>query len=164
VSRHKGIQSTPFNAKLLIVSVKLLPIGTLDLCALNLWNVGYAVAQFVDVQQHKTEGRGFDSRCDIGIFIDFRPHYGHGVDIYEYQGYLLGYKGGECVWLTTFLPSSANFLEILWEHEPTGGLETVQTTIGIVLLLLGYVNLGNRVLINRYHKSYLLDYFHVYAN
>ena len=39
----------------------------------------------------------------------FRSHYGSGVDLAsnrnEYQGYLLGVKGGRCVGLTT-LPSS----------------------------------------------------------
>ena len=50
-----------------------------------------------------------------GFFItySFRPHYGPGVDSAsnrtEYQRYLLGGKGGQCVGLT-FLPSCADYL------------------------------------------------------
>jgi hypothetical protein len=45
------------------------------------------------------------------------PHYGPGVDSTfnrnEYQGYLLGGKGGRCVELASLPPSSADYLEIL---------------------------------------------------
>jgi hypothetical protein len=53
------------------------------------------------------------------FFIDiiFRSHYGPGVDSAsnrnEYQGYLVGCKGGRCVGLTTLPPSCADCLEIL---------------------------------------------------
>jgi hypothetical protein len=47
----------------------------------------------------------------------FRPHYGPGVDTVsntnEYQGYLLGGKGGRFVGRTTLAPSCADCLEIL---------------------------------------------------
>jgi len=47
----------------------------------------------------------------------FRPHYGPGInyssDINKYMGYLPGYKRGEYVWLTTFLPTCVTCLEIL---------------------------------------------------
>jgi len=48
----------------------------------------------------------------------FRPHYGPEVDSVsnrnEYQEYFLGFKGCQCVELTTLPPSCADCLEI-WE-------------------------------------------------
>ena len=56
-----------------------------------------------------------------GIF--FRPHYGPGVDSSsnrnEYQGYLLGGKGGLCVRLTNLKHSCVDCLEIL-DPQPPG--------------------------------------------
>jgi hypothetical protein len=52
-----------------------------------------------------------------------RPHYGPGVDSAlnrnEYQEYLLGDKGGQCIGLTTIPPSCAG-CPAVWEPEPHG--------------------------------------------
>jgi hypothetical protein len=55
----------------------------------------------------------------LGFFIDlvFPAALGPGVDsasnINEYQGYLLGGKGGQFIEMTTLLPSCADCFEIL---------------------------------------------------
>jgi hypothetical protein len=71
------------------------------------------VAQLVEAQRYKPEGRGFDSR------------YGPGVDSAsnrnEYQEYFLEGKGGRCVGLTTLPPSCADYLEI-WQPQPPGAI------------------------------------------
>jgi hypothetical protein len=61
--------------------------------------MGHAVAQLVEAQRYKSDGRGFDSRgChwDVSFTQSFRPHYGPGVDSAcnknEHQRYLLGVK------------------------------------------------------------------------
>ena len=103
--------------------------------------MGHAVAHLVEALRYKPEGCGFDSRwCHWNLSLTwfFRPHYGPGVDSasnrIEYQGYLLGGKGGWCLRLTT-LPfhvpivlksGSFNLL------EPSG---PVQTCNGIALPL-----------------------------
>jgi len=55
----------------------------------------------------------------------FRPHYDSGVDSTanrnEYQGCLLGVKGGRGVGLTILPPTCADCLEI-WELQPPGNL------------------------------------------
>jgi hypothetical protein len=64
---------------------------------------GPAVAQLVEALRYKPEGRGFDSRwCQriffIGIILPVRiPEYRN-----EYQEYLPGGKGGQCIRLTTY--------------------------------------------------------------
>ena len=75
--------------------------------------------------RYKPEGRGFDSRwCHRNFFLtsSFRPPYGLGVDsasnTNEYQGYLLGGKGGWCIELTALPLSCAECLEILEPHPP----------------------------------------------
>ena len=87
---------------------------------------GHAVAQLVEALRYKLEGRGFDSRwCpwNFSLTCSFRPHYGPWVDSAsnrnEYQEYLVGGKGGQCVGLTTLPASCANSLEI-WEPQPPG--------------------------------------------
>ena len=62
-------------------------------------NRGHAVAQLVEAQLYKPEGRGFDSRwChwNFSLTQSFRPQYGPGVDSAcnrnEYQEYFLGVK------------------------------------------------------------------------
>ena len=66
--------------------------------------------------------------CSITTHF-FRPHCGPGVDSAsnrnEYQGYLLGGKGGRCVGLTTLPPSCADCLEICESQspEPSGPLQ-----------------------------------------
>jgi hypothetical protein len=61
------------------------------------------------------EGHEFD--WDFSSTQSFLPHCGLGVESAsnrnEYQGYLLGGKGGWCVGLITLSPSCANCLEIL---------------------------------------------------
>jgi hypothetical protein len=61
------------------------------------------VAQLVEAQRYKAEGRGFDFQWvhwDFSLTTSFRPHYGPGVDSaskrIEYQGYIMGGKGGRC--------------------------------------------------------------------
>ena len=53
----------------------------------------------------------------LGLFIDFKPLYGPGVNSTskgnEYQEYLLGGKGGQCIGLTMLPPWYANCPEIL---------------------------------------------------
>ena len=80
----------------------------------------YAVAQLVEALCYKPQGHGVDlSRYhwDVPLPSTFRPQFDSGVDSApnrnEYQGYLLGSKGGRCVGLTTLRPSRANCLEIL---------------------------------------------------
>jgi hypothetical protein len=52
-----------------------------------------------------------------GIFHSFRPHYGPGIDLAfnrkEYQEYLVGGKGGRCVWLTNLSLPCTDCQEIL---------------------------------------------------
>jgi hypothetical protein len=86
------------------------------------------VAQLVEALLYKPEGRGFDSRrCHWNFLLTwpFRPHYDTGVDSAskrnEYQGYLLGGKGGKCVGLTTLPRACADCLEI-WDAQPPGTL------------------------------------------
>jgi len=62
-----------------------------------------------------------DVILSLEYFVDikpFRSHYGPGVDTApnrnEYQDYLLGGKGGQCVRLTTLLPLFADYFKI-WE-------------------------------------------------
>ena len=78
------------------------------------------MGQLVQELRYKPDGRGFDSRRghrDFSLIYSFRPHYGPGVDSAynrnEYQEYLLGDKGGQCVRLTTLPTSCAKYLEIL---------------------------------------------------
>jgi hypothetical protein len=47
----------------------------------------------------------------------------------EYQGYLLGCKGGRCVGLTS-LPSSCYSYEENWQSEPPGAQGTIQACTG----------------------------------
>jgi len=65
-------------------------------------------------------------------------HYGPGVDsasnIYEYQKYFLGDKGGRCEGLTTLPPSCADCLEIR-EPQLIEPSVLVQACNGIALLL-----------------------------
>jgi hypothetical protein len=89
--------------------------------------MGHAVAQFVEAQRFKPEGRGFDSRwChwNFSMTISFRPHYGPGVDSVsnrnEHQECFLLSKGGRCVRLC----------RLSWEPEPSG---TLRACPGIVL-------------------------------
>ena len=53
--------------------------------------------------------------------LTFWPHSSPGVDLAsdrnEYQEYVLGGRGGRCVWLTTLPPSCADCYEI-WEIQP----------------------------------------------
>ena len=79
-----------------------------------------SIAQLVETLRYKSKGRGFDSRwnhCYFSLTHFFRPHYGPMFDSFcnrnEYQGYLLGGKGGWCISLTTLPPSYAICLEIL---------------------------------------------------
>ena len=72
------------------------------------WVLRYAVAQLVEAL------RWFNSRWGhwgFSLIRCFWPNYGPEVDSasnrYEYQGGLLGGKGGRCVGLTTLLPSCA---------------------------------------------------------
>jgi hypothetical protein len=60
--------------------------------------------------------RSWFRHCDVaigplGFFLDFRPHYGPGVDLAsnknEYREYLPGVKGGRCLGLTTLSSSCA---------------------------------------------------------
>jgi hypothetical protein len=74
----------------------------------------------------KQEDRGFDSRwCHWNCSLpeSFRPYYGPGVDsasdINEYQEYLLGGKGVQCVGLITLPPSCTDCLEI-WDPQIPG--------------------------------------------
>jgi hypothetical protein len=76
--------------------------------------------QLIEVLRYKPEDRWFDCRWghwDFSLSQSFRLHYGPGVDSAsnrdEYQGYVLGGKGGQCVGLTTLPPSCADCLEIL---------------------------------------------------
>jgi len=63
----------------------------------------------------------------LEFFIDriLPAHYDSGVDSAsnrnEYQEYLLGDKGGQCIGLTTLPPSCADCLEI-WDPQPPGTL------------------------------------------
>jgi hypothetical protein len=56
------------------------------------------------------EGRGFDFRWR---HWDFGPGADSASDGKEYQAYLLGVKGDQCVGLTKIPPSRAECLEIL---------------------------------------------------
>jgi len=74
--------------------------------------VHHAVSQWVEALGYNLEGRGFNSRSScwyLSLTKSFLPHYGSGVEsapnINEYQGYLLGGKGGQCVRLKSLLPS-----------------------------------------------------------
>ena len=67
------------------------------------------VAQLVDALLYKPECGGLDSRWGHWDFCNsFRSHYDPGVysasDRNEYQGYLLGGKGGQYVGLTISPP------------------------------------------------------------
>jgi len=104
-------------------------VGYLQEFTHSLWKIGDRGSTVVKVLCYKSEGRWFDSS---GFFIDikfFRSRCGPGFDSAynrsEYQEYLLGGKGGQCVRLTTLPPSCAvvtkygslNFL------EPSGPLQ-----------------------------------------
>jgi hypothetical protein len=76
-----------------------------------------AVSQFVEALVYKPEGRGFFSlwfHWDFSLTYIFWLHYGPGVDsASEYQGYILGGKGGRDLGLPTIPNSCADYLEIL---------------------------------------------------
>ena len=94
------------------------------------------------LRQCPKSSRGSDSRwChwNFSLKQSFCPHYGSGVDsdsnINKYQEYLHGGKGGQCVGMTTFLPSCANCLEIR-EPQPPGTLRPVKACTRFVVPLL----------------------------
>jgi hypothetical protein len=76
---------------------------------------------------HTSQQSGTGSNNARHLKTAFRSHYGPWVDSAsnrnEYQGYLLGGKGGRCIRLTTLPPSCADCLEI-WEPQPPGNLRT----------------------------------------
>jgi hypothetical protein len=89
--------------------------------------MGYAVAQLVEAQRFKPEGRGFDSRwChwNFSLTLSFRPQYGPGVgsasNRNEYRECFPLSKGGRCVRLC----------QLSWESEPSG---TLRAYLRIVL-------------------------------
>jgi len=78
------------------------------------------VEMLVKALRYKLEGRVFDSRRihrDFSLTYSLRPHFDSGIDsssnINDYQEYLLGDKGGQCVELTTFSTLCADCSEIL---------------------------------------------------
>jgi hypothetical protein len=88
----------------------------------------YALTLLVEALRYKPKGRGFDSwwgHWYFSLTYSFHPNDGPGVDSAcnrnEYQGYLLGRKGGRCLGLTTLPLSCADCLEI-WEPRPPGVL------------------------------------------
>ena len=84
----------------------------------------HAMAQLVEALCYEPKGCAFDSPRYHWNF-SFRPNYGPAVvttsNRNEYQGYLLGGKGGRCVGLTTLLTSCVDHLEI-WEPQHPGTL------------------------------------------
>jgi hypothetical protein len=80
---------------------------------------GYAELHLVEALRYKPEGRGFDSRWRLKIFLNltFRPHYDRVVDTAsnrnEHQRFFLRRKDGRCVGLTILPPSRADSLNIL---------------------------------------------------
>jgi len=82
------------------------------------------LVKLVEALHYKPKGSGLDSQwCqwNFSLTQSFRPHYGPEVDSAcnrnEYQEYILGSKGGQCVGLTTSPPSCADCLDI-WEPQP----------------------------------------------
>jgi hypothetical protein len=80
----------------------------------------YAVAQLVQALRYNPEGCGLDSRWghfNFSLTYSFWPHYDFGVDSAsnrnEYQGYVLGGKGGRCVGSTTLPPRNSGSLNLL---------------------------------------------------
>jgi hypothetical protein len=102
---------------------------------------GHAVVQSVESLPYNPEGRGFDSRYHwhFSLTQSFRPHYDSAVDsasnINEYQGYLLGGKGGRCGGLTTLTLPGADRPEI-WEPQSSG---TQWACTGITLYPCGKI-------------------------
>jgi hypothetical protein len=95
---------------------------------------------------YKPKGRGFNSQLgnwNYSLAYFFRPQYGPGVDSAsnrnEYQGYLLGGKGGRCVGLTTVPPSCADCLEILGALTSWSSKGMSRPVMG---LLYRYLNLN----------------------
>jgi hypothetical protein len=109
-----------------------------------------SVSSLVEALRYKQEGCGFDSQwghLNCSLTWPFQPHYGPGIDLAwsrnEYQGYLLGGKGGRCVGLTTLPPSRAYCPEIVgawtsWSHMTCAGMyrdwKFTQTCLHIVSL------------------------------
>jgi len=58
---------------------------------------------------------------DIILWLHYGPRVDSATNRNEYQEYFLWGKGGQCEWLTTLPPSSADCLEI-WEPQPPGTL------------------------------------------
>ena len=81
------------------------------------------MVQLFQALSYMPEGRCFNSRwChwNFPLTYPIRPHCGPEVDIAsnrnEYQGHLLGGKGGRCVGLITLQPSCTDCIEI-WEPK-----------------------------------------------
>ena len=76
------------------------------------------MVQMVDALCNKPEGCGFSSQWGHWLFYWLNPT-SHTMamvstqPVTEYQGYLLGDLGGQCIRLVTLPPSCANCLEIL---------------------------------------------------
>jgi len=78
---------------------------------------GGAVGWGTVLQARRSRIDSWWGHCDFSMTSSFWLCYGLGVYIAsnrnEYQRYLLGCKGGQCIGLTTLSPSFADFLEIL---------------------------------------------------
>jgi hypothetical protein len=90
--------------------------------------MGHVVTQLFEAQCCKLEVDGFNPRwCHWNVSLTktfwllYVPGVGSASNRNEYQGYLLGGKGGQCMGLTTLPPSHADCLEI-WELQPAGTL------------------------------------------
>jgi hypothetical protein len=71
----------------------------------------------VEALRYKLQVRGIDSQwrhCIFSLTKSFQPHYGPGVDSAWNRNEYQEPKGGQCVGLTTLLPSSADCLNTLW--------------------------------------------------
>ena len=75
---------------------------------------------FINVLRYKQEGHGVDSQWglwDFTLIFSFLLYYNPGVDSAsnrkEYQAFLIGGKGGRCLWLTTLPYLYAACLAIL---------------------------------------------------
>jgi len=74
--------------------------------------------RFVEGLRYEPEGPEFNSRMGHWDFSLIYPGVESSSNTNEYQGYILGCKGGRCVGLTTFPPSCADCLEILGASTP----------------------------------------------
>ena len=80
------------------------------------------MAQLIEAQRYKPEGRRFDSwwiLCDFSLTYFFRPHYGSVCNINEYQVFFVelkaagawGWKPSHIYVLTVKNPGSLNLVE-----------------------------------------------------